>query len=154
MKANHELLLKLAELGILKSMSDFLKEPLKPGRLRTRFMEIQFIVDLELQKIYKQDPNVYQDNKEELSLYLEKFGQILTNNKRKTPEDLHVASVVCFCLSFLETSKTVYNKKLYTYLNDIIDYYERQNNVMYKDFRQGQSFYEKWEKIGGKLGHE
>jgi len=62
-KLNKELLMKLAELGILKSMHSFLGEPLKPGRLRGKFVEVEYIVGNELQKIYNQDPDIFIDNK-------------------------------------------------------------------------------------------
>jgi len=146
MKADHELLMKLAELGIMKSMPDFLGEPLKPGRLRGRFMEIEFFVDSTLQKIFANDPNIFVDNKQEMTIYLEKFGKIL-NTDDIAKEDIHIASVVCFCMSFLEDTKSVYSPKLLIYLQDILDYYERKDNMKYGDFMKGRTFHEEWEKL-------
>lgn len=146
MKADNDLLMQLAELGILRSMPDFLAEPLKPGRLRTRFMEIGFIVDDKLKQIFKTDKDIYIDNIQEITAYLEKFGKIM-NPDDIAKKDIHVASVVCFCMSFLETTKSVYPPKLYEYLKDIIDYYERANNIVYGDFLKGSTFYKEWEKI-------
>lgn len=146
MKADHELLVKLAELGILRSMPDFLEKPLKPGRLRARFMEVGFIVDNELKKVFANDQDVYTDNLEEITVYLEKFGKIM-NVKDLAKADIHVASVVCFCLNFLEDTKTIYPSKLYEYLKDIIDYYERVDNIKHSDFMNGKLFHEEWEKI-------
>ncbi len=146
MKADHNMLMKLAELGILRSMPDFLGEPLKPGRLRARFMEIEFIVDNELKRVFANDPNIYKDNLSEITAYLEKFGKIMNvDNLEKA--DIHVASVVCFCMSFLETTKTKYPKKLYEYLKDIIDYYERADNIKHSDFMSGRTFHKEWERI-------
>ena len=146
MKANHDLLIKLAELGILRSMPDFLEEPLKPGRLRARFMEISFIVDNELKNVFINDPDVYKDNLLEIAAYLEKFGKIM-NVGNLEKKDIHVASVVCFCMSFLEDTKTKYPEKLSEYLKDIIDYYDRVDNIKHDDFVSGRSFHEKWEKL-------
>lgn len=146
MKANHNLLMQLAELGILRSIPDFLAEPLKPGRLRARFMEIEFIVDSKLKQVNKSYPDIFIDNVKEITAYLDKFGKIL-NPENIDKEDLHVASVVCFCMSFLENTKSVYSPKLYKYLQDIIDYYERANNIKYSDFMEGRKFHEEWEAV-------
>ena len=146
MKADHTLLMKAAELGILRSIPDFLGEPIKPGRLRGRFMEIEFIVDSELKKMYAKDPNLYVDNVQEMTAYLEKFGKIM-NADNLAKEDIHVASVVCFCLSFLEDTKTNYTPKLIEYLKDVLDYYERAENMVFSDFMKGRNFHEEWEKI-------
>lgn len=146
MKADHALLIKAAELGIMRSMEDFLGEPLKPGRLKRRFMEVSIIVDGELRNLYTKDPNFYADNMQECAVYLEKFGRIMGINAEKK-EDIHVASVVAFCLCFLEETKTRYTDKLYEYLQDILDYYERGDNVKYSDFWKGRNFYEEWEKL-------
>jgi hypothetical protein len=77
MKADHALLMKLAELGIMRSMPDFLGEPLKPGRLRARFMEVEFIVDCELRQLKKDDPKVFTDNLQDITAYLGSFGKIM-----------------------------------------------------------------------------
>ncbi len=146
MKATHSTLVTLAELGILRSMPSFLAEPLKPGRLRSRFMEVEFIVDQELKNIYANNPDIYIDNKQEITVYLEKFGKIL-NVANLEKEDIHVASVVCFCLCFLENTQTKYPEKLYTYLQDIVSYYERADNIQYGDFLKGKNFHEEWERI-------
>lgn len=151
MKASHELLMKLAELGILRSMPDFLGEPLKPGRLRGRFMEIEFIVDNELKRIFADDPNVYKDNILSITAYLEKFSKIM-NADNLAKEDIHVASVVCFCMSFLDTTKTKYPEKLYEYLKDIIDYYERADKIKHSDFMKGRTFHEEWELVSDTIG--
>lgn len=146
MKASHELLMKAAELGILRSMEDFLAEPLKPGRLKRRFMEVLIIVDGSLRQLYTDDPNFFFDNKEEVAIYLEKFGKIMNINA-ETKADIHIGSVVAFCLCFLEDTKTVYPQKLYHYLQDILDYYERGENINFSDFWKGTKFYEEWENI-------
>jgi len=146
LKADHNLLIKLAELGILRSMPDFLGEPLKPGRLRGRFVEVAFFVDQELKSIGANDPEIYKDNTEEIKAYLDKFGKIM-NVGHLDKEDIHVASVVCFCMGFLEKTKTKYPAKLYGYLKDIIDYYERADKIKYSDFMNGRSFHKEWEKI-------
>jgi hypothetical protein len=146
MKADHGTLMKAAELGILRSMPDFLEEPLSPGRLKRRFMEVGMLVDFELRKIYKTNPNFFIDNKEECSVYLEKFGLIMGNNAQESSE-IHIASVVGFCLMFLENSKSIYPAKLYVFLADILDYYERADNMDYSDLWKGRNFYEEWEEL-------
>ena len=148
MKASHELLMKVAELGIMRSMEDFLTEQLKPGRLKRRFMEVSIIVDGELRNLYKNDPHFFSDNKEECTVYLEKFGRIMGMGvKAEKKDDIHVASVVAFCLCFLEETKTKYTPKLCEYLKDILEYYERGENINYSDFWKGRKFYEEWEKL-------
>lgn len=145
MKANDKLLKKAAELGILRSMPDFLKEPLKPGRLKRLFMEIGFIVDVELRKIYNQNPNFFKDNKDELIHYLDKFGRITCWGNDKSY--VHVASVVAFCLAFLEGTKSNYNPKLVPLLVKALDYYERQGNLNYSDLWTGDMFNKKWDAL-------
>jgi len=127
-------------------MEDFLADPLKPGRLKRRFMEVAIIVDWSLKQLYVDDPNFFSDNKDEVTIYLEKFGKIM-NIDAETKTDIHVGSVVAFCLCFLEDTKTVYPEKLYTYLKDILDYYERGENIKFSDFWVGRNFYEEWEKL-------
>lgn len=146
MKASHELLMKAAELGILRSMEDFLGEPLKPGRLKRRFMEIAIIVDGSLRQLYTNDPNFFVDNREEVTVYLEKFGKIAGITEEKK-EDVHVGAIVAFCLCFLEDTKTAHPEKLYTYLKDILDYYERKENIKFSDFWVGRKFYDEWENL-------
>ncbi len=146
MKANHELLMKAAELGILRSMPDFLEEPLKPGRLKRRFLEVGMIVDVELRNMFNKYPNFYKDNLQEITVYLEKFGKIM-NVDNLNKEDIHVASIVCFCLNFLEETETKYPDKLFTYLKDILYYYENGNNIKYSDFMKGRKFHKEWEEI-------
>ncbi|MCP4374053.1 MAG: hypothetical protein GY797_39000 [Deltaproteobacteria bacterium] len=147
MKANHELLVKAAELGILRSMPDFLEVKPGPGRLRRRYEEVGMIVDQELKKIYVGDPNFYSDNKAEMAVYLEKFGMIIGFGDVKSNVDIHIASIVSFCLCFLEETKSKYPKKLYEYLNDILDYYQRADKMEFKDFTMGVNFNDEWEKL-------
>ena len=147
MKANHELLIKAAELGILRSMPDFLEVKPGPGRLRRRFEEVGMIVDAELRKIYANDPNFYSDNVKEMGVYLEKFGIIIGFGDVKKKTDIHIASIVSFCLCFLEETKSNYPEKLYRYLNDILDYYQRADNMEFQDFTMGVNFNDEWEKI-------
>ena len=146
MKASHELLVKISELGIIKSIPNFLSEPLKPGRLYGLFVEVSFIADTELKKVYKNDANFFYDNKEEISAYLEKFSKIM-NPGAKEKKDIHAASVVCFCLGFLKDTKTIYPDKLVTCLENILDYFERVGDKDYDDFLEGKSFWEEWGRL-------
>jgi len=145
MKARKAEIIKASELGILRSMPDFLAEPLKPGRLKRKFMEVALIVDGELRKIYQKNPSFFSDNKKELSLHLTKFGKITEwgNNK----DGIHITSVVSFCLAFLEVSGSTYSPKLFEHLTDILDYYERAGNLHHEDLWTGQMINEKWEEI-------
>lgn len=143
MKADTALIRKASELGILRSLPDFLLEPLKPGRLKRYFNEVGIIIDSELQKIYRQNPNFFIDNKQELADYLDNFGRIVTWKKEVT----HVGSVVAFCLAFLEDSTSTYPDKLYGSLMTILDYFERADNIKYSDFWKGGVFHEKWEAL-------
>jgi len=147
MKADHETLMKASELGIMRSLGDFLAVPLKPGRLKRRFMEVEMIVDRELKKMYAQNQNLYTDNLQEMTIYLEKFGRIMGFGDVKKKTDIHIASVVSFCLCFLENTKSNYPDKLYEYLNDILDYYQRADNMEFKDFTLGVNFHDEWDKL-------
>ena len=143
MKADDITLKKAAELGILRSMPDFLQEQLKPGRLKRRFMEIGIIIDGELRKIYNYNPTFFTDNKQELTVYLERFGKVTEWGDEK--KNVHIASVVAFCLAFLEVSKSNFNPKLIELLTDILDYYERADKLKYSDLWDGAIFSDKWE---------
>jgi len=89
----------------------------------------------------------FTDNQKELGVYLEKFGIIMGFGDVKKKTDIHIASVVSFCLCFLENTKSNYPKKLYENLNDILDYYQRADNMEYKDFTIGVNFSIEWEKL-------
>lgn len=143
MKATHKRLMNATELGILRSIPDFIADEVKEGRLKNRFTIIISIVDEELKKLYSYDPHFFTDNYPELTVYAKKFGFIM-GIKAKSKEDIHVASIIGFCLHFLEDSKSTYPKKLYESLQDILDYYERSNNISYTDLWKGTSFYDKW----------
>jgi len=147
LKAEHELLIKASELGIMRSLPDFLEVKPKIGRLRTRFEMVGMIVDQELKKVYADNPMFFTDNQKELGVYLEKFGIIMGFGDVKKKTDIHIASVVSFCLCFLENTKSNYPKKLYENLNDILDYYQRADNMEYKDFTIGVNFSIEWEKL-------
>lgn len=148
MKANKELIIKTAELGILRSMESFLVEPLKPGRLKTRFEFIKMIVDSELRSIKKKDKDFFIDNKGEITAYL----QTLSDALHWIDGETHIGSVVSFCLSFLKRSNSVYDKKLNMYLLDILEYYERVNEVTYREIYDGKEFDANWKLISEMMG--
>jgi len=148
MNSNKEIIIKAAELGILRSMESFLVEPLKPGRLKTRFLFIRMIVDEELIHIRKQDKNFFISNKREITIYLQTLSDALHWVDGKT----HIGTVVSFCLSFLDRSKSVYDKKLTEYLFDILDYYERADEVTYRDIYNGKEFDVNWKIISEMMG--
>lgn len=143
MKATTKQIRYVTELGILKTIPDFLVEPLKPGRLRNAFMEVEYLVDKELKKIYQKDPNFFPDNKNAIAYYLEEFGQ----KAKWIGNETHVASVVSFCLAFLETSEYNYPDKLFESLNKIIDYYERAGYINTDDLINAEGFQNVWETI-------
>ncbi|MDP8268307.1 MAG: hypothetical protein P9L97_06210 [Candidatus Tenebribacter davisii] len=144
MKADKELIIRAAELGIIRSMESFLVEPLKPGRLKTRFEFIKMLVDVELCQIKMMDKNFFADNEAGIKIWLETLSDALHWIDGET----HIGSVVSFCLAFLERSKSAYDKKLTEYLSDILDYYERQDNITYRDIYNGKEFDENWKLIG------
>ncbi len=143
MKADKAVIMKAAELGILLSMEDFLFHPLKPGRLKTRFEFVRMIVNEELAKMRKNNPNIFTDNKEEINICLTILHDALPWVKGET----HIGSVISFCLSFLEKSPTIYDPKLYKYLNEMLDYYERNDNINCRDIYIGTEFDNHWQKI-------
>lgn len=146
MKASHSQLMKLAELGILKSLQSFLDKSLKPGKLRTKLQDIDFFVTNQLNGIFARDNNVFIQNKAEIAAYLQKFNFIMSGNTLKK-ENIHIVSVTLFCISFLEETKTIYPKKLILSLKDVVDYYLRQDDSIYVDFMIGRNFNEEWEKL-------
>ena len=148
MKANKALIIKSAELGILRTLEEFLVEPLKPGRLKARFEFVKMIVDGELSRIYKNDNHFFGDNKDEIKMYLMTLSDALHWIEGET----HIGSVVSFCLSFLDRSPSVYNTKLIKYLTDIMEYYERQNNITYRDIYNGKEFDAHWKLISELMG--
>jgi len=145
MKASKKDIIKASELGILRSLPDFLIEPLKPGRLKRKFMEVALIVDSELRKIYQNNNSFFTDNKEELAKHLTKFGEITEWGNSK--DGIHIASVVSFCLAFLEVSESKFTPKLIEYLTDIMDYYERAGNLNHDDMWTGQKLNNRWNEI-------
>lgn len=143
MKATNKQIKFVTELGILKTIPDFLVEPLKPGRLRKAFMEIDYLIGVELRKIYQKDPNFFPDNKSAIAYYLHEFGK----KANWIDNETHVASVVSFCLAFLETSEYKYSEKLFENLNKIVDYYERAGFISYKDLTNAEDFENIWKNI-------
>ena len=139
-------IIKAAELGILRTIPSFLGVPLKPGRLRLRFLDIELIVDQELTKIRSQNEFFFTDNRKELLIQLEKFGGIL-NAFSMDSKSTHVGSIIAFCLAFLEHSTTVYSDRLYKSLREILDYYERNGNVVFSELWTGDKFHEEWRKV-------
>jgi len=142
MEKNEELKF-VAEIGILKTIPDFLKEPPKEGRLKRIFTEIDFILNKILQKKVRKNPNYYKDNVKGLAYYLDKFG----HEAKWIGEETHVASVISFCLVFLEQSQEKYPEKLFTLLNELIDYYERVGHIKFEDFKIAEDFAEVWQNI-------
>ncbi len=150
MKSSKALIIKTAELGILRSMESFLVEPLKPGRLKARFEFVKMIVDTELRAIKEQDKDFFVDNKKEITVYL----QTLSDALHWIDGETHIGSVVSFCLSFLKRSNSVYDKKLNVYLLDILEYYERVNEVTYREIYDGKEFDANWKVIQEMMGEE
>lgn len=148
MRANKDLIIKAAELGILRSLESFLLEPLKPGRLKTRFEFVKMIVDGELAYIKKYDEDFFIDNKNVIGTYLQTLADALHWKGGKT----HIGTAVSFCLTFLDRSKSVYDKKLKEYLCDILEYYERADNLNYRDLYKGREFDEHWKLISEMMG--
>jgi len=145
--ANKALIIRAAELGILRSLESFLLVPLKPGRLKTRFEFVKMIVDGELAIIKRRNKHFFEDNKEEIKLWLDTLSDALHWHEGET----HIGTAVSFCLAFLERSKSTYDKKLFEYLTDILDYYERQDNLTYKDIYNGKEFDLNWQIIGAMM---
>ena len=143
MIADKALIIKAAELGLLRSIESFLLVPLKPGKLKTRFVFVQLIVDAELRKIREHDQYFFPHNKAEITVYLNTLSDALYWKGGET----HIGTVIAFCLAFLERSKTVYDKKLTVYLTEMLDYYERADEVTYKDIFNGEEFDRNWKMI-------
>jgi hypothetical protein len=145
MKATHDELVHAAELGIMRSIPDFLEHDLKPGRLKRLFLEIGMIVDGELRKIYHTNTTFFEDNKEELAEVLEQFGKITVWGEDKN--EVHVSSVIAFCLAILEHTKSKYTPKLIELFVDVLDYYERVQDLDHKDLWEGEQFEKSWSSL-------
>jgi hypothetical protein len=143
MRSTHKELKFVAELGILKTIPDFLEEPLKPGRLKRIFIEIDSLINIELKKIVRKNPTFYKDNKSALAYYLNQFGKEANWIGKGT----HVASVISFCLAFLEVSNYKYPDKLFELLNDAVDYFERVGNIEQDDLFNAENFINVWTNI-------
>ncbi len=143
MKVSIEEIKHIAELGVLKTIPNFLTEPLKVGRLKGIFLEIEIIINTEIIKISKRNPHFYRDNKEAITYYLNEFGK----KAKWIGNETHVASVISFCLVCLETSKFKYPNKLFALLNKATDYYERVGNIEHKDLYNAEDFVNIWETI-------
>ena len=137
--SNHEVK-HIAELGILKTIPDFLVKPLKPGRLKGAFVAVEFLINKELQKIYSKNPNVYRDSKDAIAYYLDEFGK----QANWIGNETHVGSVISFCLAFLENSNFSYPEKLFKNLNKIVDYYERAGHLQNDDLVNAENFQNVW----------
>jgi len=65
-----------------------------------------------------------------------------------TKEEIHVASVVSFCAAMLnEVRYKKYVKDIIANLIDIIDYYERADNMSYSDTWSGTKFNHIWNNL-------
>ena len=143
MRASNQEIKFVAELGILKTIPDFLTQPLKPGRLRAAFVEVEHYVDMELTKIYSRNKTFFQDNKKAITYYLDEFGK----KAKWIGNETHVGSVISFCLAFLETSQYKYPDKLFESLNKIIAYYERAGYINTDDLVNAENFQNVWTTI-------
>jgi len=145
-KADHALLMKAAELGIISSLQSYLSEPLKPGRLKRLFMEVTLMADFELKTLNSKNPNFFIDNRTECAIYLEKMGLIINIGDLKK-EQIHIALIVSFCVFFLKTTESKYSPNLLNCLNDIYDYYIRGGVQAYGILWQDRNFNDEWEKL-------
>lgn len=146
MKAEKDQIIKAARLGILRSMPDFLEKPLKVGRLRTKFETISLLVDGELGKLKKFNRDFFIDNKKEIEECLAKFGAVAGWTCPK--EEIHVASVAAFCMAMLEDiNNRTYVKKILENLKDIVNYYDRVDNISYSDMWKGNKFQHIWNNL-------
>jgi hypothetical protein len=93
--------------------------------------------------VYNKNPDFYKDNKTAIAYYLDAFGKKANWIGKET----HVASVVSFCLAFLESSTYKYPDKLFESLNKVIDYYERAGHIDTEDLTNAEGFQNVWETI-------
>ena len=140
-----KLVIRAAELGILRSLPSMLDRRLKPGRLRGRFDEVRSVVDGQLAQIKKYYPNFFEKHKPNVTKYLAILGDI--TGWKEQPTD--IAEVVSFCVAILERSGTRHPEILLKSLNDILDYYERGENVGtdYRSLFNGDIHERKWARL-------
>lgn len=143
MKVEKALIIRTAELGIIRSMESFLEEPLKPGRLKTRFEFVKMIIDRELRIIRDNTPLFFVDNRTEIEVYLNTLSDAI----HWVGGETHIGAVVSFCLEFLKRSVSIYDPKLEQYLNEILDYYERVNESTYRELYAGKEMDKNWKII-------
>jgi len=146
-KERTNLIIKTAELGVLRSLPDMLDKNLKPGRLRSRYVEISMIVDEQLKEIYKFyncSSTFFRDNKEFIAEYLDMLGDI--TGWQQKPTD--IAEVVAFCVAMVERApKNRYPDALLKNLVEILEYYERGDGVSYVNLYNGDKFEGKRNKL-------
>jgi hypothetical protein len=140
-----KLVIRAAELGVLKSLPDMLDRRLKPGRLRSRFDEVRAIVQGQLVHIKKYYPNFFEKHKTSVTQYLAMLGDITGWEEKPTD----IAEVVSFCVAILERSGTRHPEVLLKSLNDILDYYERDAKVGidYRSLFNGDLQERKWARL-------
>jgi hypothetical protein len=146
-KERKNLIIKMAELGVLRSLPDMLDKNLKPGRLRSRYVEVSLIVDEQLKGIYEfynYSSAFFKDNRELIAEYLNMLGDI-TGWKQK-PTD--IAEVVAFCVAMVERApKNRYPDALLKNLTEVLEYYERGDGVSYANLYNGDKFESKWNRL-------
>jgi len=130
---------KLIELALIRAIPALVIEKVPNGRLKGLYKKLILEVDRQIR--YSVMPN----SKELFTIgkRLELFG-LMTGWSGRPKQ---VSTMVSFCLRVMEDSETKFRPKIFTILNDILDYFERAGKTVQSSFWAGDLAAEKWQKI-------
>ena len=131
---NKDLMKMTAELALIRALPDFVCDDLKPGRLKGLYKKLVKAVNKEWDRYPKLSLN------EEIAVNknLIEFG-VLTGWQGKKRHHITYVSFI----AFFADRHTLINP----IINDIVDYFERGNNLKQVCCRAGLTAFEKWEKL-------
>jgi len=131
---------KMAELGVVRSLPDLMKVKPKPGRLTNKLFQLRYLVDNEFRNF---PIKFFENNRDTITKLLNEFGKLTKWHGKEQ----HIVTIASFCLAILENSESKYPKEMFTLLNDIVDYFERDGFIPEKVFWEGGDAFEKWNNL-------
>lgn len=129
----------IAELALIRSIYDLLKDKLKPGRLKGKYEALQKEVDKTL-------AGRHIDKDAELPVIgkaLEKFADATKWNNK----ELSVGTILSFVLAMVEESDNKSSDKITSILNEIVEYHEQTKQFSALCYSAGAIASEKWTNI-------
>ena len=136
---------RMAELGIIRSLPDSVRAPMKKGRLFNLYTKLIELVDIELNKLDKKlgsPTGFYKTYRSQIKRLYDEFGKLT-----RWVGGVEPVSVISFAAEFLEQSEVKYPKELYNHLREIVDYYERGGVAAEKDLWEGGEAFKVWKSL-------